>query len=50
MNPNRCKQGNLYTGGRLLYGLCSRQPTVELVAGALKNMFCYKKATKPIVG
>ena len=33
------KQGNLYTGGRLLYRLCSRQPTVELAVGVLKIFF-----------
>ena len=33
------RQGNLYTGERLLYGLCSHQPTVELAVGALKNIF-----------
>ena len=32
-------QGNLYTGGRLLYRLCSCQPTVELPVGVLENIF-----------
>ena len=32
-------QGNLYAGGRLLYRLCSRQPTVELAVRVLKILF-----------
>ena len=35
-------QGNIYTGGRLLYPLCSCQPTVELAVGVLENIFCNK--------
>ena len=33
------QQGNLYAGGRLLYRLCSCQPTVEMAVGALENIF-----------
>ena len=29
-------QGNLYTGGRLLYRLCSYPPTLELAIGKLE--------------
>ena len=29
----------MYTGGRLLYRLCSCQPTVKLAIGKLKNYF-----------
>ena len=32
-------QGNIFVGERLLYNLCSHQPTVELAVGELANIF-----------
>ena len=43
-------QGNLYTGGWLLYRLCSHQPTVELAVGKYFFPVVNNLTTKPIVG
>jgi hypothetical protein len=43
---DKCMQGILYTGGRGWYRMCSRQPTVGLVAPKLKqNIFSAQTAT-----